>query len=285
MASEDTMDSKYRVVVVEDDEQLRLMYADALEFAGCSVDPAGNLEDGLARIDARTYHVAVVDLMLGGVGDPTLHGLEVLDRIRELDEGTRSVVISMQWQPQTAADTVLVHGASRYIAKDELSRRGVKYLVDEVLGEAEATSIRKYGDAGGLLKLLAGYTPVAVWEDQYLRVLKPTKRHAGLKSFLECLCAPLLPLMPEEGASAPLSLDKDSCAGSGRFWSKALGQAVELVVVREDSDAEGLAWAAPIGRRLDESLPEPVHANGLVGHVLLLPDATRSDFVERISSG
>jgi CheY-like chemotaxis protein len=50
-----------RILVVEDQEDVRRMLATALEIEGYDVDDAANAHEGLRRLERRTYHLVLTD--------------------------------------------------------------------------------------------------------------------------------------------------------------------------------------------------------------------------------
>lgn len=71
------MSGPVRVLVVEDSEDHAVLLTRHLERAACRVLAVPNGEDALAALDAGTYELAVVDLML-----PGMDGWELIRRIR-----------------------------------------------------------------------------------------------------------------------------------------------------------------------------------------------------------
>jgi two-component system cell cycle response regulator DivK len=66
-----------RVLIVEDDHDLRELYAWTMEESGWLVEAVANGEDGLAIAPMFAPHVIVMDLLL-----PALDGLEVIRRLK-----------------------------------------------------------------------------------------------------------------------------------------------------------------------------------------------------------
>ncbi len=75
-----------RILVVEDDKKIASFVVNGLKQSGYAVDHATDGEDGLARAQAITYDVLVVDLML-----PKLDGLSLIRQLRV--KGVRSPVL------------------------------------------------------------------------------------------------------------------------------------------------------------------------------------------------
>lgn len=67
-----------RILVVDDDENHRLLYSRALRQSGYEVETASDADEALARCGDRSFSVAVVDIEM-----PGLDGLELLGKLRE----------------------------------------------------------------------------------------------------------------------------------------------------------------------------------------------------------
>jgi DNA-binding NtrC family response regulator len=78
-----------RVLVVEDEESLRLLCRVNLELVGHVVSEAASLAEARAAIEAETPDVVLLDLHLGHED-----GLELLDEIEALDLASRVVLFS-----------------------------------------------------------------------------------------------------------------------------------------------------------------------------------------------
>lgn len=83
------MESKKKILLVEDDETLAAVYKQRLELEGFEVNHVNNGEDALAT--AVKFHP---DLVLLDVMMPKLNGFDVLDIMRQTPE-TRNVHIIM----------------------------------------------------------------------------------------------------------------------------------------------------------------------------------------------
>ena len=73
--------SSPRVLVIDDDEDIRGLVVELLQRAGLEVDQAGDGRAGL-----RAFHQTPADLVLLDVSMPELDGWETLERIRDLSD-------------------------------------------------------------------------------------------------------------------------------------------------------------------------------------------------------
>jgi two-component system OmpR family response regulator len=109
-----------RILVVEDEPDLRSGLARALRDEGYAVDAADNGEDGLFNAEGTDYDAIVLDVMM-----PGLDGWEVLRRLRQ----TKKTPVLMLTARDAARDRVkgLDTGADDYLVKpfdlDELLAR------------------------------------------------------------------------------------------------------------------------------------------------------------------
>jgi len=144
-------ESARRILVVDDEPEIRTLVARTLTAHGFEVDTAPDGEEALARVAARPPALVLLDAML-----PRIHGFEVARRLRA-DPRTREVPVVMMtaiyrgWR--FAQDAREAYGAEDYIEKpfrlDDLVRR-----VEAVL---EATATRgPVKPSGGDLMLRRG---------------------------------------------------------------------------------------------------------------------------------
>lgn len=126
-----SMDLSARVLIVEDDPDLREALVDTLEMAGCSVCAAEDGEAALALLARET-----VDMVVSDVNMPGIDGIELLKRIR-------------QEQPQLP---VLLITAYASISKSvEAMRCGaVDYLVKPFRPQRLVESVARYACGASL---------------------------------------------------------------------------------------------------------------------------------------
>ncbi len=78
-----------RILVVDDEEAIRLVLREALEYAGHEVVEA---EDGVAGIEQ--YHCRRADLVILDILMPRKDGLETIQELRQADPAVKIIAIS-----------------------------------------------------------------------------------------------------------------------------------------------------------------------------------------------
>jgi CheY-like chemotaxis protein len=280
--------SQYRVLIVEDDLDASRHFARALREQGYVADVANDLKTALNLIDSKTYHAALVDIMLAGELDRTNRdGLEVLRRIGELNEGTRPIVLSGQNEPQLSADTLQEYKAVQYLDKGNIRKQGIKLVTDKMAEVLAGVRLLRYGKIGGKFKdeeigvltfMSGGSNDEAIWIDKCLRNLKPAGGYSGLKQFFETFCEPFLPLLRATNATTPMAIHSEHRFGVGHFWSKALGEAIILYVRNAEEPPPASVEAAQLlGKMISEYRGSHLH-----GSCHQAPAGKRSDYVANL---
>lgn len=80
---------RMRILVIDDDEALRLLYKSELESQGYLVDTAATGEQALDVFVPDRYDAAIVDIEM-----PDISGLDLIGRLRELAPGTAVILNS-----------------------------------------------------------------------------------------------------------------------------------------------------------------------------------------------
>ena len=104
------MDNK-RVLIVDDEEDIRLLLRHILEEEGCEVYDAGSAEHGLALARNFDFAVAIVDIQL-----PGMNGLEMLDQLKEHSKETEVLIITGHTTGERAFKAIK-QGAYDYLEK------------------------------------------------------------------------------------------------------------------------------------------------------------------------
>jgi len=128
------------VLVADDDPGIRLVLRHRLEADGYAVDEAADSQGALNALLTNQYHVALLDIMMPGVG-----GLEVLSRAREGNIRTIVIVITAATTMNNAVEA-MKRGAYDYLTKPfenlDLVAAAVARAVDAARQSADLTRLK-----------------------------------------------------------------------------------------------------------------------------------------------
>ena len=118
-----------RIMIVDDDEVVRLSHLRSLAGARCNVEAVWNGTEALRAMEQRPFDVILLDLRM-----PGLDGMTVLKRIKERWPETEVVIITGYPSLETVKEAVQL-GACDYLAKP--------VGPDEVINAANSALMRK----------------------------------------------------------------------------------------------------------------------------------------------
>jgi two-component system response regulator PilR (NtrC family) len=95
------MNGKDRILIVDDDESIRLVLSILLEEEGYVVDTAQNGEEAIAKSYVNLYNVAIVDWRL-----PDIEGTVLLGRLRETTPRMIKIMLTGFPSMKNAVDAV-----------------------------------------------------------------------------------------------------------------------------------------------------------------------------------
>jgi len=124
-----------RLLVVDDEPDLRTLYELTLLREGYDVESAGSVEEGWALLQQRGpggYQLLITDMRL-----PDGSGLDLLRRIEEAGRGEKAMVITAYGSPENAVEA-LKAGAYDYLTKP-VDLRQFRAVVASALGRAPAS--------------------------------------------------------------------------------------------------------------------------------------------------
>jgi two-component system, NtrC family, response regulator HydG len=105
------MDSKARILVVDDNITMRESLRDTLGTEGYRVQIVENAIQGIAELERQEFELVLADLSL-----PRVSGLELLDRVKKSWPSIEVIVITGQGSIATAVDAIK-RGAYHYVTK------------------------------------------------------------------------------------------------------------------------------------------------------------------------
>jgi signal transduction histidine kinase len=105
------MEKTDRLLIIDDEEGIRQGCSRVLRPLGFTVETAGNYQEGLRKIQAESFDLVLIDVML-----PDGRGIDLLEPIREHDPETVSIIITGYATVELAVDTIK-KGAYNFISK------------------------------------------------------------------------------------------------------------------------------------------------------------------------
>ena len=118
-----------RILVVDDEEDLRLSLKFKLKLAGFDVDVAADGEEALEKLKAKPADAVLLDIAM-----PRMSGIEALTIIRQNYPETETIMLTGMQDVKTAVEC-MDKGAFYYITKP--------YCVSDLLGLIERALERK----------------------------------------------------------------------------------------------------------------------------------------------
>ena len=116
-----------RVLVVDDEEDIRDFLADALEVAGHVVEEAADGQAALARLARRSFHVMLTDLSM-----PRMDGMALLDAVRDDHPDLEVIMLTAHGSVSHAVDA-MKKGAFDYLQKPVGSLAELRQVVDRAV--------------------------------------------------------------------------------------------------------------------------------------------------------
>jgi len=105
------LDNEARILIVDDDENIRKVLVAILEDKGYNIEAVGTAKEAIKKTQSKLFNVALIDIRL-----PDMEGITLLTKIREATPRTRKIIITGYPTLQNAVDAVN-KGADAYIMK------------------------------------------------------------------------------------------------------------------------------------------------------------------------
>ncbi len=119
-----------KVLIIDDEKNIRVTLKKALELDGYEVETAINGEDGLRKIEKVEYSVILLDMKM-----PGLDGIEFLKKVNERQYKARVIMITGYGSVETAVETMKM-GAVDYLRKP-FKPQEIREIVQEVFKRIE----------------------------------------------------------------------------------------------------------------------------------------------------
>ena len=95
------MNQKYKILLVDDDENIRSTMKAILEDEGYSVDSASNGKEAIQKTQEQSYNLALLDIRL-----PDMEGVELLKLMKEPMPRMRKIMVTGFPSLQNAVEAV-----------------------------------------------------------------------------------------------------------------------------------------------------------------------------------
>jgi DNA-binding NtrC family response regulator len=105
------MDNGARILIVDDDENIRKVLMAILEDKGYQMEAVGSAREAIKKTDKKFYNLALIDIRL-----PDMEGIELLMKMRDTTPRMRKIIITGYPTLQNAVDAVN-KGADAYVTK------------------------------------------------------------------------------------------------------------------------------------------------------------------------
>jgi len=105
------MDETVRILVIDDDENIRKVLATILEEEGYEVESVDTAKKAIEKTRRKFYNIALIDIRL-----PDMEGIELLTRMKDTTPKMRKIIITGYPTLQNAVEAVN-RGADAYIMK------------------------------------------------------------------------------------------------------------------------------------------------------------------------
>ncbi|MGQ9564930.1 MAG: response regulator [Candidatus Bathyarchaeales archaeon] len=129
------MDEYPRILIVDDDENIRTMLSMILEDENYIVESVDTAQKAIEKTDKKFYNVALIDVRL-----PDMEGIELLTRMKPTTPRTRKIIITGYPTLHNAIEAVN-RGADAYIMKPFNMEKVLKTIKEQLKKQDEE---RKY---------------------------------------------------------------------------------------------------------------------------------------------
>lgn len=136
------MSEAARIIIIDDDEVIRIVLKANLESKGYVVETVGSAEEGLQRINKELFNLALIDIRL-----PNMLGTEILETIDKIQPNMIKLLITGHPSIDSAVEA-LNKSADGYIMKpfqmEELLAK-IEALLERQREESATTVLKFFG--------------------------------------------------------------------------------------------------------------------------------------------
>ena len=125
------MDKPARILIIDDDENIRKVFQTILEDEGYITDTADTAQKGIQKSENAFYNLALIDVRL-----PDMGGIELLTKLRETMPKMRKIIVTGYPTLQNAVGAVN-KGADAYVMKPFDVEKILQTIKDQLKKQAE----------------------------------------------------------------------------------------------------------------------------------------------------
>jgi DNA-binding NtrC family response regulator len=129
-----TMNKNARILIVDDDDNIRKVLVAILEDEGYAVDSAETGKKGIEKSESDFFNIALLDVRL-----PDMEGIELLARMRDTKPRMRKIIITGYPTLQNAVAAVN-KGADAYVMKPFDVEKLLRTIEDQLKKQNEERS-------------------------------------------------------------------------------------------------------------------------------------------------
>jgi DNA-binding NtrC family response regulator len=120
-----------RILIVDDDENIRKVLTTILEDEGYIIESVGTAKKAIAKTGKKFYNLALIDIRL-----PDMEGIELLTRMKDTTPKMRKIIITGYPTLQNAVEAVN-RGADAYIIKPFDVKKALRTIEEELTKQEE----------------------------------------------------------------------------------------------------------------------------------------------------
>ena len=120
-----------RILIVDDDENIRKVLTTILYDEGYAVDSVGTAKKAIAKTEKRFYNLALIDIRL-----PDMEGINLLTKMKDTTPKMRKIIITGYPTLQNAVEAVN-RGADAYIIKPFDIKKVLNTIKEELVKQQE----------------------------------------------------------------------------------------------------------------------------------------------------
>ncbi len=132
-----TLESSARILIIDDDENIRKVLQTILEDEGYSADTADTGKEGIEKTEQTFYNLALIDVRL-----PDMEGTELLSKLKQTKPRMRKIIITGYPTLQNAAASVN-NGADAYVMKPFAVEKLLIAIKEQLMKQADE---RRYSE-------------------------------------------------------------------------------------------------------------------------------------------